>query len=191
MADVDLLFPTQVYVDRYNLKTEDMIKRAYEIRELFPQKTQWYCGTYNSLDVYRLEKDLVFSSLIEKTIDAVNRFAETYNAIGVAKYLDGWVNIAQEGDYQEYHKHSDSHFSAVYYLQVANNCGRFIIKPHEVDFDMFPLKISALNAVNVQSAFYTPEENMILIFRSHLQHMVESNKSTKDRISVAMNFKIG
>jgi len=190
MADIDLLFPTQVYVDKLGLTRDNMISRAYEIRELFPKKNDWYCGTYNSLDSYDLSQDSVFGELINRCQDAVDSFARTYNAIGKAEYLDGWVNIASPGDFQEFHKHSDSHFSLVYYLKTPKGSGRFVLKPHEVDFDMFPLKVSEYNAVNMQSAMYEVEEDMVLIFRSHLQHMVESNKSNEDRISVAMNFRI-
>jgi hypothetical protein len=55
---------------------------------------------------------------------------------------------------------------------------------------MFPLPASVYVPSNYKTCTYTPQESMLLIFRSNLLHMVEKNKSDEDRISISMNFTV-
>jgi uncharacterized protein (TIGR02466 family) len=102
-----------------------------------------------------------------------------------------WYNVASTGNYQEYHVHPENHFSVVYYVQTPKDCGRIVLaSPNGSSvFDMKPLPISEYNRNSFATCFYDPIESLLLVFRSNIPHMVETNKSNEDRISISMNFK--
>jgi uncharacterized protein (TIGR02466 family) len=195
MTSIDKWFPTSIY----NTKLDDMesykdsfINRALEVSQKCERVSQWRCDTYNTLDSsYDLSTDAVFAPLIETCIKHVEQFSMIY---GVHKPIvtlnNGWINIAEPGSYQEYHIHSDCHFSLVYYIQAEPNSGNIVFRSCESNTDMFPVHVDENNEFNYKTCFYRPEANRVLIFRSNLLHMVEKNHSDANRISIAMNFNV-
>lgn len=197
---IDYWFPTLVYrtnLDSYRDKNEYLEKKAYSLKSVKPKvATEWNCDTYNTLNLYNPfnDNDTVVKDLISLCRDMVYDFSKEF---GVSKSIeelvctDFWFNIAEPENYQECHQHPNSHFSLVYYVTVNPGCGNIIFKSPNAFSDMFPLSINSknLNKNSYPSCYYTPEESLLLIFRSNLVHMVEKNLSGKDRISISMNFK--
>jgi len=195
---VHILFPTLVFEETLeDLKKHNqaLIDKAYKIKEQAPETDpDWRCDTYSTLPHYNLEQDndSVVHRLINLFGNKVMAFSRNWG-MDPKKIIcnDFWINIAAPGDYQEYHKHARSHFSLAYYLQTDKGCGNIVFKNPSDHFDMFPLPVSArgsLTDASFGTFAFEPEENKLLIFRSTLSHMVEKNKSNRDRISVTMNF---
>ena len=46
------------------------------------------------------------------------------------------------------------------------------------------------NILNCVSFFIKPEENRFVMFPSYVEHLVEENKSTEDRISLSFNLSV-
>jgi uncharacterized protein (TIGR02466 family) len=188
---IDAWFPTLIYfntLDRHKEKNALYASRAYEIKEKYPATHDWNCNTYSSMGSYDLSNDSLFKELIDDCVQEVYNYSREYGEFEI-HLQDCWINIAEQGNYQEYHIHPSRHFSLVYYVKVPKNCGRIMFKSFSSDFDMYPLPYPNKNlSPNFKTIYYPPEESRILIFRSNLQHMVEANNSSEDRISIAMNF---
>jgi uncharacterized protein (TIGR02466 family) len=135
--------------------------------------------------------DLLFKDLIKYVTDQVSALAVEFGcAPNSAVVTDSWINVSCPGDYQEYHNHTGSHFSTVYYVTAPKDSGNIIFRSFEADTDMFPLPIQTINYASYKTFSFPPEEGELLIFRSNLRHMVEKNKSDDSRISISMNFRI-
>lgn len=104
------------------------------------------------------------------------------------KCQEGWLNIYDNKDYQEYHTHEGSTISVVYYLKSPQGSGNIVFRsPHTTD--MLPIKdIKTMTNLSYKTCYYKPEERSLLVFRSYIPHMVEQNKSSEPRISLAFNF---
>lgn len=198
---IDSWFPTLIsheVLEEFKDRNSYFSNKAYYIQKNNENLTgtTWNCDTYNTLGKfnYKLDNDQQINQLINICKLKVLEFSRQY---GINKSLDSlscdelWFNIGAVGNFQEYHQHSDSHFSLVYYVKANNNCGNILFKTIESFADMCQLPINAGNytSASYKSCFYTPKESMILIFRSNLLHMVEKNNSDTDRISIAMNFR--
>lgn len=104
------------------------------------------------------------------------------NIIRKVKISNAWININSKGHSQEFHVHPMCTFSAIYYIKINNDSGALeIMNPAE----MFSVPEIG-NFRNRDS--YQPKEGDLIIFRSNVPHRVLINKSTEDRVSLAMNF---
>jgi uncharacterized protein (TIGR02466 family) len=140
---------------------------------------------------YKIYTDEYLNSLVSTITNKVGEFSQFYGMGNCdIRVDDGWINISGKGDYQEYHQHAESHFSAVYYVSAPEKCGDIVFRSYEANFDMFPLNPKEHNENTFKTTSYKAVESNLLIFRSSLLHMVEMNNSaeTEKRISIAMNF---
>jgi uncharacterized protein (TIGR02466 family) len=188
MSSVESWFPTLIYSGDIESNLEDA---CYDVRSKNNSIHDWKCDTYSSLNQYSLVDDIRFKSLIESCCFNVGEFAKLFGVTApnvICK--DAWVNIAVPGNNQEYHIHSNSHFSLVYYVKSFENSGNLIFRSHEANTDMFGLPIEQMTDASFKTCSYKATPNKFLIFRSNLQHMVETNKSNEDRISISMNFTV-
>lgn len=181
-------FPTLImheYLHLHVNKHEEIKKRIFEIKEEYSDfHSHWACDTYTTANVTDLRHEMLFYPIIEEIKKLVYDMAKEYELDCNIKCTAAWANIANKGDYQEYHNHPNNHFSAVYYIKTPKDCGEIIFsKP----FEMFVLPQSKgfNNSHRVQ---FTPEEGKVIIFPSSLLHMVLPNNSDEDRISMSMNF---
>ena len=196
---IDQWFPTVVChgtLEPFLMHNTYLAEKAYLLKEEYPNApSYWRCDTYNTMNVYSPfnDNDQIINNLIDICKKEVLIFSKEY---GIDKTIndlvcnDFWFNISGPDSYQEYHQHTDSHFSLVYYVQAYENCGNIIFKSIESVTDMMPLPVKDNSkSASFKTCFYKPTNSTILIFRSNLLHMVEKNYSDKDRISIAMNFK--
>lgn len=194
---VNAYFPTLIYHSNLADSIDNTIlkKSAYILKnKVVGLKSEWRCDTFNTFDCdHSIDSvnDIELTNLLNVSINHVIQFAKEF---GMEQYKIScshyWFNISQPGNYQEYHQHTDSHFSAVYYVQAAANSGDLVFKSFESMFDMFPIPSNLKIPATFKTYGYTPINSNLIIFRSHLLHMVEKNISTEDRISFSMNFRI-
>jgi len=194
---IDLWFPTLIYnIDLAESVNNQILKdSAYILKNKGDDlKSEWRCDTFNTLD-YNHSIDQVhdqeLTNLINVVTGHVAKFAKEFGAErGSLICSNYWFNISEPGNYQEYHQHADSHFSAVYYVQAGPTSGNIVFKSFESMFDMYPIPANLKVPANFKTCFYIPANSKLIIFRSNLLHMVEKNRSAEDRISVSMNFRI-
>lgn len=185
---MQLLVPFADIIYISNLKNFEKDNKYFydtvlELSNTFLMQQDWNCTTFNY--------EFFPKNLIDEIFVHLKNFAEHYSVMNKTFTCVGsWINLAKKGDYQEYHIHPNSHFSAVYYVKVPKNSGRIIFKKSSADGDMFPIMYKNCNQVNSSTYTIIPNECDLLIFRSNLQHMVEKNRSDEDRVSISMNFTI-
>jgi uncharacterized protein (TIGR02466 family) len=182
-------FSLPIYQDFINKEFFDIIKEdTYQFisknKELF--KDIWYCPTKTTQGQPK-EKNIQ-SKILENQI---KHHIENYLKIWNFKKLNGlkiteiWVNIAEEGSYQEEHNHGSNLFSGVVYIDTNESSGDFqFLNPLSTEHILmhdskllppfFPIK---------------PQNNMIVLFPGWLNHRVLSNKSNKNRISISFNIQ--
>ena len=189
------IFTTAIYQTELNFDVNLLTDRVYKIYEENKNiKSDWYCDTWNSLLNHNLIEDKHFNNLLYEISNNVKIFSKEYQLEENKKLAcsAAWVNISKQNNFQEFHNHANSHFSVVFYIKTKKNCGNIIFKNTEAFFDMFtlPIQKDSYNILNCKTYSVEPKDNMLLIFRSNLQHMVEKNISNSDRISLSANFKI-
>lgn len=108
-----------------------------------------------------------------KITDIVNNFFDTRFSYKLNNY---WFNISPTGASNEKHNHINPDnpslgASGVLYLSTPNNSGNIIFYSPDSD-----------------SLEIVPEKGNLLLFPLHLEHSVQENYSTLDRISIAFNY---
>ena len=203
---VESWFPTLIAktkLNEFSSANSLLSKRAYQLKEELGGQvdTHWNCDTFNTLKVEESEYfkndevDPVINNLVNHAVAAVHEYAKLFDAdlenFNV-RCREFWFNIAEPGNYQEYHSHPNMHFSAVYYVDTPPKSGNIVFRNIEqiVDSYTIPTVPVLTKPAAFKSCSYQPEPMLLLVFKSNLQHMVEKNFSNKDRISIAMNFDL-
>jgi len=193
MAEIQTWFPETIYNEKLlnsieNSKVDNLISSLD--KKYFKCTDDWLCPTITTFNLYSIHtsSNKIFIDLVDKIEEHVNAFARILGSEHKFKCKESWINISQKGNYQECHVHPNNSFSAVYYIKVPNNSGNIVFR--KMPFETYELKGTRdrSNEYTYQSATYEVEEGQLLIFRSHIPHMVTENKSDENRISIALNF---
>jgi len=155
-------------------------------------KSTWACSTFNTLGMYHHSQDQDLVRLVDIFKEKVLNFSKEFGVekpIESLECTDFWFNISKHGDYQEFHRHANSHFSIVYYVSVPENSGDLVFQSFETNSDMFTLPNNSTTDASCKTCVYEPAESALVIFRSNLIHMVKKNLSNSNRISISANFK--
>jgi len=193
-----VIFPTLIEKKSIDFKTvginiTEFIKRVIQLKSSIIPLNEWQCDTFTTINTeYDFLKDPVSEQFITVINKAVFDFASNYGDMTdkTIRCDSAWINVASSGNYQEYHNHTRSHFSAVYYLKVPPNSGNIVFRAYDHLGDMFPLPfdINTEKEPAFRTFYIRPEDSDLIIFRSSLEHMVQKNRNTEDRICIAMNF---
>ena len=193
MKEIIEYFPTTFYYKENilsDLNRLDIIKYCLDTKQKTKKGgSEWLVNTFNSLGTLDIIKDKNFNNLNKEILKHVNIYNQTLGSDHkYEKLSNGWFNIYNKNDYQEFHNHAGYTFSVIYYAQVENNIedrSATVFKhPYE---DMRPLKGTVrLNHLSYQTVKMRPANNSLLIFRSYLQHYVEKNNKNT-RITLAYN----
>jgi uncharacterized protein (TIGR02466 family) len=191
---LDLIFPTAVWKSHIDVDTTLMHKEVQKTKKELGMDANnyWICNTLNTAngDYNLLEYPEVYGPLMEHMLEEVKEFVSEFGIVDSVVSLAGaWVNIAPVGGFQEFHIHPQSHFSAVYYLNVDKGCGDIVLR-HPKGPKMFPLESFVDNLLQHSTYSYTPTPGMLIVFRSDIEHLVQENRSTSPRISIAANFVV-
>ena len=146
---------------------------------------------YNTSTTYNICKDEKFKELNDWIHKKVNVFVKEigFSEVDKSKTM-GWFNIYNKKDFQEWHNHNFRLVSAIYYLKVDNTSAKTWFKnplpenPNTPEFD-------SNNPYTWSTYFVEPENNSLVIFKSNLDHCVETQQSDSTRITLAYNFDLG
>jgi|GEM_PF-5941872 len=143
--------------------------------------------TYNTTGTHDILKDKEFKDLNKWVIGKVNEYVETLRYKNKFLCKEGWFNIYNKYDYQEYHTHPDYSISAIYFLKSPKLGARtFFDTDPAADSNRPELDPNFLPTSKM--IHYDPTPGRLLIFRSNLLHCVERHESKEQRISLAYNF---
>ena len=189
---INTWFPTAIYVSEEIITEEynEILKnKSLELFHSIPNGAEnWKCNTYNTMGSYEISNDDDFTHLLKQVKEHLNIFVEHHGSNYKYECQNSWLNVNTESTYQEYHYHSGSTFSAVYYIDVPEGSGKIYFE-NPLEPDMLPVKgIQTPTELSFKDCHYQPQKKTLLIFRSFLRHMVEIGSNTDPRISVAFNF---
>lgn len=191
----DLWFPTAILsdnVENYQEINEKLLKKISEIRNSHPSGgPNWLGKPYNTCGTYNIVQDPDFAEIIKEITLRVKHYA-TRLGINLSRYQpsceEGWLNIYNQNDFQEYHYHAGFQFSAVYYVSTSENSSEIIFESPNPP-NMNPLPIILHGPLTDERIRYTAEAGKVIIFKSNLKHCVPPQQGTGERISLAFNFK--
>jgi len=192
MSQINLYFPTPIYVEEAIVSVDENIKWADKIIQMQDSITSggktWEGNTYTTHGTFDLTNDETFSPLIDIISKHVQNFTNEHSSTYVHTCNSAWGNVNTQGTFQEYHSHPASVFSCVYYPKVPSGSGNIVFESPLVP-DMMPVKnFKQLNDLTQDRIDYQPKEGMLLIFRSYLRHCVQSGTNTDPRVSISLNF---
>jgi len=185
---VELLYRKEMPVLSEN--NAQYAEQALAIASNTATNPDWMCDTFTTMNTpYNLLEDKNFAAIFTECGTEVFKFASCFGVTSNnLRCAEGWLNIAMPGQYQEFHRHPMSHFSAVYYVQTPDRCGNIVFRNPSSESDMFPLPTTSMAHPNFRTFYQTAKAGELLIFRSNMAHMVMKNQSTEPRISIAMNY---
>jgi len=192
MAEINLYFPTAIYVER-NLFDKKQNKlwadKISDMENNIPSGgLGWEGKTYTTHNTFNLLEDNDFAPLFDAAQFHVNAFTNEHNSQKEHTCNSAWANINAPGTYQEYHIHPNSVFSCVYYPKVPEGSGALVLENPNPP-DMFPIQqINQFNDLTFESHVFTPEVGTLLIFRSYIRHCVQTGTNDESRISIALNY---
>lgn len=102
--------------------------------------------------------------------DFVKYFCKIFNRPNKIRIPNLWFQIYKKDDFHEYHVHSDTHFTNIFYVDLPNK---------EVKTDILDLKGSKVN-LNVR-------EGDILTIPAYLLHRSPVNKFNEEKIIISFN----
>lgn len=193
--DIELLFPTAIGIEENFLEHSDLeylTNKIYDIKRLYPSSVHnnWLSGEhspYNTILTHNIVKDENFSFFMNKVNSSLAEYASSYNDMDGLISTRGWVNIYQKGNFQEPHSHAGSRYSVVFFPKCPEGSGNIVFQNPNLD-QMIPINTSGPSFLTATSFFIKPKENMLLIFKSDLQHYVMPGDNSEDRISIAINY---
>ena len=147
-----------------------------------------------------ISKDRFILDRIPDLKNQINLHCENY----VKKYLkikkeanfyllNSWVNIHRPNDQAQVHQHGNALLSGVYYPIVPKNSGNlnFHRGKHKNLFDTSILmEYDDYDNTTAERYEIEVENDLIIIFPSHLEHSVQRNISNKNRYSLAFNYYV-
>jgi len=181
----------QPILEVFDLISEDENENLIKQIEFIKSNTQsggegWNTNVYNTYEKFSLHTSDFFSNLITKIEYHTDKFALQLGSEAEYKVSESWFNYYNKYDYQEYHCHPLSLFSAIYFFKNPENAGKTIFKSYE-EPNMLPLKNLIRNKLSQSNCDYSPSARTLLIFKSNLLHMVSQSQSDEPRITASFN----
>ena len=192
---IEWLFPTPVYVHKGSIEEIFLIQN--EIKKKIPEILE-----NDSMEAPKGWEDPVQTNIHHRW-DTIGDYGFTNLDAYIKKHTQAyveqidcfmnndifmshsWLNITSKGESQEWHAHTDSFISGVYYHQTNTKDGDLMIK-NPVQFTQrgfFPAGKKVYEKV-----MYPPVDGMLILFPGWLDHRVGVNTTDDDRITIAFNW---
>ena len=108
------------------------------------------------------------------------------------KMVASWCVMHKRGDWAHRHAHPNSVFSGVLYLKAGPDSGEIEFMKAIGNLNLFSPamqpRVVDYNVYNSSSWMVTPEDNLIVIFPSCLEHAVNPCRSDDSRYVIAFNY---
>lgn len=176
------LFPTPVGFFKLDREfTED--EKSYVLN----QDKHANMGNTTSNDRYIFDKPEM-GALNTFVNDCVKEYFQSVYApkFEVEPYItQSWANYTEPGQYHHKHEHPNSFISGVLYLQAEKESDRIYF--YKSGYQQIKVPTENYNLYNSDSWWFEVNTGDVVLFPSHLTHMVETVKGDHTRISIAFN----
>ncbi len=195
MNKPNLLFPTPIWtinLNNYKNINEDM----YNFIKAEQTKDQKGINKSNIKGWHSMNFDLKeeqpknFINFISPSIEQVMIDMNWEKEKQMIKISNMWAIINTGGSTNLRHQHGNSTISGAYYVRAPKGCGDIVFyDPRPAPVYSYPKAISS-NLLNAQVNGISPKEGALVLFPSYVDHSVNENKSSDERIVISFNIKI-
>lgn len=181
------LFPTPIgFFDLDRVLSDSELEYIKQL----PQRSNM--GNTSSADNYILEH----TQLLELKMFFDQAVSDYFHKVYSPKYqvdlriTQSWANYTNTGQFHHKHEHPNSFVSGVFYVDTDPEQDRIYF--YRSGYQQIKFLTENWNEFNSESWWFTAEPNKLLLFPSHLTHMVETKQGENTRISVSFNtFPVG
>tara|TARA_B100000989_G_scaffold295808_1_gene277615 strand:+ start:5621 stop:6223 length:603 start_codon:yes stop_codon:yes gene_type:complete len=195
MIKPNLFFPTPVWalqIENYKSVNEEMyayIKNQQEKDQIGINKSNikgWHSKDFNLNDKEPQNFASFLLSYVEQVMVDMNWDKLKQNV----KISNMWAIVNTGGSANLRHQHGNSTISGAYYVRAPESCGDIIFyDPRPAPVYSHPNATSP-NSLNAQVNGISPKEGALVLFPSYLDHSVNENLSSSERIVVSFNIII-
>jgi len=176
------LFPTPVaYFDFGTDLTE------IELDFITKQETRGNTGNTTSVDNNLFDSPEIaeIARFCQESVDEYMK--EVYAPkFDVSAYItQSWANYTSKGQWHHKHEHPNSFISGVFYVQAQKDIDKIYF--YKNGYQQIKLPTENFNLYNSESWWLGVETGQLILFPSHLTHMVETVQTDETRISISFN----
>ena len=184
-AYTENIFRTEIYSSYLNFDLNKLTKYCFELENYNKSRKKSNLGGWQSGDLFDEDDDVIFNlrKLITKHL----------NNYSVNLSLNLWININGYKDTNMKHMHPGSVLSGVFYVKLPNidSCGNLVFFNPAADLMEYSFNphrdVLKYDNRHSSTSFVKPKENLLIIFPSWVNHLVEPNMSKEKRISISFN----
>jgi uncharacterized protein (TIGR02466 family) len=178
------VFPTAVLFEKIGRDFTDQEKAIFEEEK---KNTVFNTGNRSSKNNYILEKPEL-ASLKEIVTNALNLYMSNIespkNDIKL-RITQSWLNYTEKGEHHHQHRHPNSYLSGVLYINAKAPQDKIYF--YRNGYKQIELDVKEYSPYNSSSWYFEVESLDLVIFPSHLEHMVVTTENEETRVSLAFN----
>jgi len=198
MSELHILFPTPVYQNFLEFRPSELKSMIDYVSNLdWASDKDIYEGPNG--ETTKLEADLLsepeLENLRKKIDEEVYNFAKSlqidFGKHGL-KRINSWGNLQKKGNYIKEHRHNNTQFSGVFYLQTPENSGDIIFTTRNATWinSYWEPSLTGYDDLNSFEKRFSPQQCGIFLFPAHLDHYVTPSHSEEERYSISFNYNL-
>ena len=198
MSDLHILFPTPVYQNFLEFRPSELKSMIDYVSNLdWASDKDIYEGPNG--ETTKLEADLLsepeLENLRKKIDEEVYNFAKSlqidFSKHGL-KRINSWGNLQKKGNYIKEHRHNNTQFSGVFYLQTPENSGDIIFTTRNATWinSYWEPSLTGYDDLNSFEKRFSPQQCGIFLFPAPLVHYVTPSHSEEERYSISFNYNL-
>ena len=198
MSELHILFPTPVYQNFLEFRPSELKSMIDYVSNLdWASDKDIYEGPNG--ETTKLEADLLsepeLENLRKKIDEEVYNFAKSlqidFSKHGL-KRINSWGNLQKKGNYIKEHRHNNTQFSGVFYLQTPENSGDIIFTTRNATWinSYWEPSLTGYDDLNSFEKRFRPQQCGIFLFPAHLDHYVTPSHSEEERFSISFNYNL-
>ena len=176
------LFPTAVTYFDFGSKLTDL-----ELQFITEQETRNNDGNTTSINnnLFESAELAEVARFCEESVQQY--FKEVYAPKhDVTPYItQSWANYTKKGQWHHKHEHPNSFISGVFYVQAQKDIDKIYF--YKNGYQQIKLPTDNYNLYNSDSWWLGVETGQLILFPSHLTHMVQAVQTDETRISISFN----
>ena len=198
MSELHILFPTPVYQNFLEFRPSELKSMIDYVSNLdWASDKDIYEGPNG--ETTKLQADLLsepeLENLRKKIDEEVYNFAKSlqidFSKHGL-KRINSWGNLQKKGNYIKEHRHNNTQFSGVFYLQTPENSGDIIFTTRNATWinSYWEPSLTGYDDLNSFEKRFRPQQCGIFLFPAHLDHYVTPSHSEEERYSISFNYNL-
>ena len=186
MAKITIFQDSIIVGSLKNKKLKDLIKSTLDHEEKTNSGNE--ISNHGGYQTKNIWNENIIKPILEKTSDLISQ-SYCFPRLQF-KMLNLWINKNYKHNFNKIHNHAMSDFSGVYYIEVSEKNGELVFYRGDKTNQVMNIQKNFKGKDFDENFCLQPLENQLVIFPSHLQHMVFPHSEEKARISVSFNIKV-